>query len=193
MQTRRQFGKLVGTGALAVGIGEVTLGLSCASLEADLEKYVPIGLSAFQTIVSLVDPPIAAAVAGVITLVKAGFADVAAAVQDYQDAPAANKATLLGKISTAIVAVQSELQTFWNDLNLPDGSLATTISNLLAVILSTLAAFLPSLPAAASSASARQANLRKVVPFTPQRRSVSQFRKAFDAVLTANGHGDLAI
>lgn len=140
---RRQFGKTVGTGLLAVGIGEISMGFSCASVYTDIENYVPIGLAAFNSLITIVDPTLATTLAPIISIVKASFADLSAAIAEYNNAPAANKATLLGKVTTAINAVIDNLNQFWNDANLPDSPLASTIIGVLQIVLSTLASFLP--------------------------------------------------
>src|ERR1700722_6057929 len=149
MQTRRQFGKnaLTGTAAFALAgaVGEVSMGFSCSAstVWADIENYVPLALEAFGEILSLVNPAESTLLTPIITEVKAGLADLEAAINYYINAPAASKATWIGKITTAVNAAIQLLQQFWSDLNLPDGTLATTISNILQIIISTLAAFLP--------------------------------------------------
>lgn len=183
--TRRNFGQVVGAGALAGSLGITTMGLSCNSVFTDIENYVPIGLAAFQEIISLVAPVEAAALAPIIAIVKATFADLAAAVAQYNNAPAADKATWLGKIKTAINAVIAELQQFWNDANLPDGGLASTIAGVLQIILSTLAAFLP-LIGGAVAVSAKK--LAKTLPVVPKKRSQKQFKADINAVFLQYGY-----
>jgi hypothetical protein len=191
MQTRRQFGKMVGTGALALGIGELTMGLSCSSIFSDIETYVPIGIEAFESIIAIITPAEATALSGIITIVKAAFADLAAAVTAYENAPAANKATLLGKITTAINAVMTAIQEFWSQANLPDGTLAATIEGVLQVILSTLAAFLPLV---GSTMDTRyQERLQKLphqITFTPAKRSQKQFKAAVNVVFSSHGYAN---
>jgi hypothetical protein len=194
-QTRRQFGKVLTGGVIAIPLGVTSLGLSCGSIFLDIEKYVPVGLSAFQVVINLLDPALSLPVAALISEVKAGFADLQVVVTNYNNAPAANKASLLGKISTAIDAVKSEIQAFWSNLNLPDGSLATLISGLLGVILSTLTAFLPSLPPPIASPSAMKAmrTTTKTIIFVPKKRSVKQFKTDFNDLLVANNQQEQII
>lgn len=193
--TRREFGKAVSMTALGGTIGLTTMGLSCSSVFTDIENYVPIGIAAFQEVLSLIDPTEAALLAPIIQTVKAAFADLDAIVQQYESAPAASKATLLGKISTAISAVMSELQQFWNDANLPDGSLALTIEGVLQIILSTLAAFLPLLGSAAPVAGGFGAEaygrkkLTRTITFTATKRTQKKFKADVNAVFVANGYG----
>jgi phage-related protein len=171
MQTRRQFGKTimgaVPTIALAGGLGITTMGLSCGSIFTDIEDYVPIGLEAFQEVLNLISPAEGAALATIITAVKATFADLTTVISNYQNAPAADKSTLIGKITTAINAVMQELQQFWNDANLPSGTLASTIEGVLQVVISTLAAFLPLLGGVLLPAK----KLGKTIPIIPYTKS----------------------
>ena len=139
---RREFNKVMGYGALGTGVIS-TMGFSCQTVVNDISTYVPIGIQAFDTVLSLIDPPLALALAPIVKEVKVAFADLAAAVSAYNNAPASQKATLSGKITTALNVVIQYLQQFWSDANLPNGSLATTIIGVLQLIISTLAAFLP--------------------------------------------------
>jgi hypothetical protein len=181
--TRRTFGKYISSAALALGIGEVTMGFGCGVF-TDILTYVPIGLEAFETIISLLDPSLATALAPIIVKVKAALADIAAAVQAYQNAPASEKATLLGKITTAINVAIDEIQAFWSSLNLPDQNLATTIADVLQIILSTLAGFLPLLGGSLLMGKHHP----KSLPVTPALRSQKKFKKEINEVLRKHGY-----
>jgi len=188
MQTRRQFGKYLGTGVLAASIGEVTMGLSCSSIFTNIEAYVPIGLQAFDSILTLLDPASGIALAPIVQEVKAGFADVTAAVNAYNNAPAADKATLAGKVSTALQVVTNEIQQFWSDANLPDSGLATTIFGVLQIILSTIASFFPKLPPVTQALAAR--TLTKTIPIDLSKAASSpkKLKSSINDVFTANGY-----
>jgi hypothetical protein len=185
--TRRDFGKMVGGGVAVGTLGMTTMGLSCSSVFTDIATYVPVGLQAFEAVVDIIDPAAVIVLNPIITIVKASFADLTSAISAYNNAPAASKATLLGKISTAINDVTASLQRFWNDANLPDGTLATTISSVLQIILSTLTAFLPSLPPAAAPANAPK-TLAKTMSITPVKRTQKQFKADVNAALTKGGY-----
>jgi hypothetical protein len=186
MITRRNFIKVSSGGALALGT-MATTGFSCSSVFTDISTYVPIGLQAFEEILALISPAEATLLTPIITEVKAGFADLAAAVSAYNNAPAANKATLEGKIATAINAVIGELQQFWNDTNLPDGSLASTIAGVLQIVLSTLAAFLPLVGGALAMG---RKQLARALPITPQKRTQKQFKSDVNAVFAKYGYAN---
>lgn len=174
------------------------------NLYADIMKYVPVGLAAFNAILNIltgagvIPPGAGTAVEAIANLVKVAFADLQAAITQYQNAPAADKATLLGEISVALATVEANLQAFWSNLNIPDVNLANIIEGLLGVILGTLAAFaaqLPAPPAAPDTnsklgvARSRRANLQKLIRVTAKKRTVKQFKADFNIRLTEGGYG----
>ena len=187
--TRRGF-----TGRMLAGAGAVYLaGVNTAcwlsgSVFASIMTYVGIGLTAFQAVVSLLDPPLALALAGTIALVKAGFADLQLAVQDYNNAPAADKTTLKNRIAVVLQDLQFEIQKFWSNLNLP-GPLGTLVEGLLNIILSTLAGFAGQLPAPITPPASveKMKALAKTITVTPQVRNKSQFESDFNAKWAASG------
>lgn len=187
MQTRRQFGKTVAVGTLGVGIGITTMGVSCDTVFQDIENYVPIGLAAFQEVISLINPTEAALLAPIIQIVKAGFADLESDITQYINAPATSKSTLLGKIETAVSIVIGNLNQFWSDLKLPDGNLATTIIGVLQVVISTLAAFLPliGIPALAKSTAP---NAIPVLPRTKKQLQKAQVKADINAAFSHGGY-----
>lgn len=192
--TRRDFGKLALSGGSAVALGSVvgmtSMGLSCGSVFADITSYVPIGIAAFNEVLSLVDPTLATTLAPLTQEVKAAFADLAAAVEEYNNAPAASKATLIGKITTAMNAVIDNLQKFWSDANLPAGSLASTIGGVLQIVISTLAAFLPLIGGAVAVSDKTKA-LAKTIPVVPRSKAQlkqKQFKTAINAVFVKYGY-----
>jgi hypothetical protein len=187
MLTRRQFGKTVGYGGLGIGIGMTTMGVSCNTVFQDIEAYVPIGLAAFNEILTLVNPAEAAALAPIIGLVKAAFADLSSDITQYINAPAADKATLLGKVTTAINIVIANLNKFWSDLNLPNSGLASTIVGVLQIVISTLAAFLPLLGGTVA-ASARAGKAIPIVPMNKKQLGKSQVKASINAAFAKGGY-----
>lgn len=169
-----------------------TIGLTGCSLFTNIANYVGVGLQAFQAIVNIlmsagvIPPGAGTLIAAAILAVKAAFADVSAAIADYENAPAADKATFLGKVSTTLSAVVAELNHFWGDLNIPDSKLASLIEGLLGIIVSTLAAFIAQVPAPPTPTPAVATKKRIVV--APQKRSPTQFRKAFNQLVIAGGY-----
>jgi hypothetical protein len=191
MQTRRQFGKTIlgaaPTVALAGGLGITTMGLSCGSIWSDIENYVPIGIEAFDEVLSLLDPTLLTAISGIIKDVQAGFTALIGAITNYENAPASTKTTLVGKITTAINALISALQSFWSATNLPDGSLAQTIEGVLQLIISTLAAFLP-LIGGVLLATKKLARVIPIIPRTKAQLKQTQFKKDCGTIFTSHGY-----
>lgn len=184
-QSRRGFMKTLGlvTGTI-MGAGSF-LGISACNIYTDIMNYVPVALAAFTTVVTLINPAEGSIVAGLVTMVKAALSDIQAAVEAYENAPASQKQTLSGKISTAITAAESVLQQFWSDLKLPDGNIATLVENIINIILSTFMAFLPKLaPPAALPVKA----YAKKVAYTAKKRSLGEFKSDLNAEFVKAGY-----
>ena len=154
--------------------------------------YVGVGLQGFQAVVDLlvgqgvIKTGQGTAVDSVITLVNAAFAALQTAVADYQSAPAANKATMLGKISTALQVAENDIGKFWQSLSIPDANLAATIAGLLGIIVSTLAGFAVKLPAPPAS---MKAVIPPALAAAPKARTAKEFKKDFNNILDQNGFG----
>lgn len=173
-----------------VVLGTTATLTGCTSFQSIL-NYVQVGLQAFEAILSILAGAgvLVTPIQAVTALVKAGFADLETAVNDYNAAPAAGKTTLSGKISTAITVLQNEIANFWTSLNLPNGNLAQTISGLLGVIVSTLEGFLTQLPAPAAA----RAKLPAQISGPAHARSTNQFKADFNKILAANNYSQYAL
>jgi hypothetical protein len=162
---------------------------ACASVVNDL-------VTAFQSILGIL------AGAGLVpggALVVTALQNVLSAVQAYESAPSADKVTLGEKLATIIAIAQADLQTWFAGLNLT-GTLATVIESLVAVILSTLAGLLPTLPSPptqpdevrAAKALTRHIEYVPVATITISKgglKSASEsFRSTFNAKLTTQGY-----
>lgn len=193
---RRNFLSYSG-GALAV-VGGTVMNTGCwfsQSVFDSIIKYVGVGLQAFNAVVSLltgagvINPIEGSAILGLINLVKAGFADLQTAVNNYNNAPATDKQTLLGKIATALAVLEGSIQQFWNDLQLPNAGLAGIIEGLLGIILSTLSGFASSLPTVSVS---KKALARQIV-VPAKKRTPKQFKKDFNTVLVQGGYAQYQV
>src|SRR5271169_471682 len=107
---RRTFAKWMVGGAAAL-LSPLTLLLSSCNPSDVFTKilaYANIGLQAFESVLGILEwanilpPVLGPTIKLIIDAVKAGFADVITAVNDYNAAPAIDKATLIGKISTVL-------------------------------------------------------------------------------------------
>jgi hypothetical protein len=196
--TRRQALKAMAIfGTITASLSQMAV--SCSNLFTEILAYISVGLQGFASIVSILSGvgvvPLGsgAALNAIIALVKAGFADLQTAVNDYEAAPAANKTTLEGKISTVLHDLQNEITAFWNNLTIPDAQTAALIQGLLEVITTTLAGFATQLPPAPASSAALHGSFSKKLAFTAQRRSKKQFKNDFNAILHAHGQDRYAI
>ena len=173
-----------------------SVGCSFSSVYADILKYVPVALSAFSSIISIlagagdIGSPLAPAIAAVIAQVNKGFADLQTAVNAYDAAPSSQKSTVVGEISTALKVVESYLQAFWNSLTLPDPQMASLVEGLLGVITSTLLGFATQLPVPTvpSAVTSMRANLTRTITAAPQKRSIKKFRSDFNALLKGTAY-----
>ena len=184
MTTRRGFVKTMGLVTGTVLASGSFLGIGACNIFNDIMKYIPIALTAFTTIVTMINPAEGSVVALLVSMVKAALADIQTAVTNYENAPAGQKQTLSGKIATAITAAEQVLQQFWSDLKLPGGSMATLVEGVINIILSTLMSFLPQLAPPAALATKPIANK---IQFTPKKRTVSQFKSDLNAQFVAAG------
>lgn len=196
--TRRFFGKGLGMIGLLSALGSTLFTVGCGIVN-EIASYVGIGLQAFQSIVDILSGAgvitigEGSAIDAIVALVKSGFADLAAAVSAYDNAPASAKQSLLGKISTVISIIMAQIQQFWNDLHIPDPRLADTIKGLLGIILATLAGFLTQLPSpgpAAVKANDKVKALPNTLPVKAQVRKMTDFKHDFNSILEQNGFGE---
>ena len=198
--TRRSFAGTIGKFGALAGLGSlVSFTTACpawlGSVEANLLKYIPVAIQAVTGILSVLTGG-GIAISPIVTLaltdVKAAFADLSADIEAYQNAPAAQKATLLGQLSTALTIVEGNVQQFWADLNIPDGIIATVVAGVLAVVVSTLGYFQSQLPVptptpALASMRQKRMALAKTLNAPAQKRSLGQFKSDLNVAFGSTG------
>ena len=181
---RREFSKTVGTGALVLATGgmAVTDGCSWGNVIADLKNWIPIALSALSSILKIlsINNPI-------ITLIQAGFAALLAAITNYQAGTG-----VLSDVTNAITDIEQNFQNFFASLNVPQG-LLNTIEGIGTIILSTLQAFTNELNPAGTTASATFKVGGRVTSFTPQKRTIQQFKNDYNTAVVAGGHPEISM
>lgn len=194
MQTRRGFNKTLGLGSLFVLIGS-SLSLEGCSVFDSILTWVPIGLTALQGIVTVLGPLIGPA-AGIITLIKAAFADLSAAVSAYKnDTNPADKATLLAKIRTFLGDIVNNFQTFFNALNIGNNPILNIVIGLANVILAAIEGFMGQLPATGTKTPTTSFHVgTRQLTVTPKfYNRVSDFKHDYNAVASAGGHPEISI
>jgi len=194
---RRKFFRLSALGSLGVMAASTVFSTACfisGSVFNQILAYVGLGLRAFQSILDIlsgagvIPAGGAGAIDAVVNLVKSGFADLQIAVENYQNAPADQKNTLLQKVSTVLAVLEANLQQFWADLNIPDQALGTLIKGLLGIILATLGGFATQLPAPQSTPQIEKAKkLKNIIMVPAQKRTPKQFKNDFNAKLQQAG------
>jgi hypothetical protein len=189
---RRSFLK---TGALAVaGAGVLELeGCSPSTVYAQIEAWVPTALLALQGILTVIAPfvPISGTISVIVGLIKASFADLEAAVTEYQNAPAANKTTLLGKIRTVLQDIADNFGKFLADLNLGGNPMLTLVVSLVQVILNVLAGFANQLPGPAAMSRTYSTRSGQAVLVNPTKMSLKQFKAFYNKLAEQNGHPEI--
>lgn len=190
--TRRSFAKVSGLWILALAsIGSVfTAG---CDIWSQIQAWVPAGIAAFESVVTLVAPLAAPGIDAIAELVKAGFASLASAVNQYINAPAADKATFKQKVLLILSQLTGDIQNFLSSVNVgATNPIVKIVLGLVAIILSTIQGFTNAIGASAvTSASLRMAGV--MVSVTPVKRDRKRFVSDFNGALVSAGHPELQI
>ena len=190
MQTRRQFSSTILLALSALSMPFVMAG--CNVIDSIL-TWVPVGLTALQGIVTLLGPLIGPA-AGIVLLIKAGFADLSAALTDYKnDTNPADKNTLLAKIRTLLADIVAHFQDFLAALNLGNNPIVNIVVGLVSIILSAIEGFMGQLPQPTALTASFHVGARQFTVTPKYYKRVSDFKRDFNSVATANGHPEIAI
>jgi phage-related protein len=192
MQTRRKFFQLLiflGTLSLAP---LSFLGCNATTVWQQIQLWVPVGIAAFEQILTLVAPLAAPGIDAIAELIKAGFASLAAAIDQYLNAPAASKDTLAQKIILIFNDITANIQSFITALGQSANPVVKIAVALINIIVSTIEGFLnqimPTPPAPATLKVGRE-----TVTVNPVKRDRKQFVADFNEVCNANGHPELDI
>src|ERR1700761_2470067 len=109
---RRSFVGHLTTGAAAgVLLGATTTISGCSTLD-ELETWVPVGLAAFDGIVTLINPAAGTTLELAVKGLDILWAAVATAIANYNHDTTDPKATLLQKIVAALVGLEGGLDQF---------------------------------------------------------------------------------
>ena len=189
--TRRSFAKYTGVGLL--GLSLTFEGCTAGSVFNSILTWIPIGISAIQGIVTLLDGLVPPGASAIITLVNAAFASLSATVTEYNnDTNPADKATLLAKIHTILADIVSNFQSFLNALNLGNNPIEAIVIGLSNIILAALAGFINQLPSANIPTSMSFRLDGKNISVTPKYyKSVSQFKSDYNTFANSHGHPEM--
>jgi hypothetical protein len=196
--TRRNWIQQSGVALAAASFGTITFSMAGCSVMSAISAYVPVGLAAFNGVIALlssvglIPPGTSTAIGLIVAIVKAGFADLLTAINEYNAAPAASKVSFEQKISLVLTDIGDNITKFMDDVS---SSLATStvgklVVGLVSLILSTLAGFAGQLPAPAAG---RKTYAVAGQAVTPRAISVKEFKKEYNQLVGAGGHPELEL
>jgi hypothetical protein len=188
---------------LAGATGGAALFMMGCNVFEDIENWVPVGLAAFQSVVSLlasagvINPVADAGINLLISAITNAFNQIVADVKAYQAITPA-PAGALQKIQATLSIIVQNLQAFLNSINVTDSKLLDTIVGLAQIILSTIAAFENDLVAKGAQPGTMSPTRRthlshnaRTIQIVPQARTVNQFISDFNSTAAAHGHPEV--
>src|ERR1039458_8691232 len=133
---RRAFSMKAGKLLLA-GAAFTVLPITGCNWVAFLAHYIPIINGGISTIETYFGAALPIGVAGLIDSVKAILADIGTACAEYEVAPAASKATILGKIEVFLKGVVDGFQQILDNFGL-FGTVPAIVLGVINIVISTL-------------------------------------------------------
>ncbi|SRR5258708_6598253 len=195
---RRNFVKGSYSGLLYLAIGGSAFTMTGCNVFDDILAWVPVGLTALEGITTVLGPLLGPGAAAVITIIKAGFADLSAAVSEYRsDTNPADKATLLARIRTFLSDIVNNFQSFLNALNLGNNPIINIVIGLVDVVLAAIEGFMGQLPPAPVGTKPVPKEFKlgtQVHVIVPKfYKSVGDFKRDYNSIATTNGHPEVII
>ena len=130
---------------------------SCAQVVSDVETnvktFLPVILTSVTQILNLLAStgvlPLGTgtAAAGLLAMINAGTTTALTAIDQYENDPAADKATLAGKIREALSAMADNVSTFISNLKLTGNPAVNVVASLVSILLSAITGYANQLPA----------------------------------------------
>lgn len=164
--------------------------LTLTAIENTINTYMPVILQAIAGVFAIFDPPLAAILMPLFTLVQAGVAAVEAAIANWKDADATEKPGLVGDIIAALQTAQTSLANFLAAIKVhASGPIYIAASALIPLILGVLQSFVnrltPAVPASAKF-KVRAAVTVNGAAIVPLELSAADFKKQFNATAVKN-------
>jgi hypothetical protein len=184
--------KFLSTGGLFLLLSSIGTTIACpggSSVFDTIFQYATLGLQAFQVVLNIlsgsnvIPVPLTGTLLMVVSLVKAGFADLQVIVKEYEAAPADQKDTVAHRISTVLYEIENHIIDFWSGLNIPDQKVASLVQSLVGLIVSTLSGFQIKIPGAPS----RQLKPSKLGNIQPKTLTPHEFKSQFNQLLEQHG------
>lgn len=169
-------------------------GCSLSSLEAQVNGYIPVIIQTVDAMLGLFDPALAPLFNAGASIIKAAVADVEAAYADWQNALAAEKPGLAGKIAAALQVVAQDFGNFIDDVDAKaPASLAIDVTAVASIALGAIQYFINALSGTPGTARTVKPRTAQVFLVQPLHYSVKQYKAAVNAKLASFGRSDLEI
>jgi hypothetical protein len=165
----------------------------CAFSISSILEYIPVGVNAIKGVFNVL------ASAGItvpgLNIILAAFAALSGGISEWQNAPAAQKATLLEKVSLLLQDVIDNIGTFLASLTLGASPLLALITGLVTVILNILAGFATHLPPSPAVGRLKHIPMIAGHPLTvvPKVVSIKTFKSQWNTVCTQYAHPEIEL
>jgi hypothetical protein len=194
--SRRQFcGHLTGGAILAVaGVGEIGWMYACNKVDVwhEVEAWVPMGIDAFDSIITLVDPIMSPAITTIALLVKSGFTSLSSAIDSYLAAPPADKVTWQQRVKLILSGLGADMQSFLTAIGQTGNPIINLVVLLVQVVVNAVSGFVNAIggtPAAFPKKFTMGAHSIRVVPTLQDRdQFIVSFNGACDKVSRPDLH-----
>jgi len=187
MMNRRQFNKSLLAFSAFSAIGAAGCP-SLVSIETELNDWVPLGLDAFDGVLALFDPPLAALLAPESSLVIDGLNAIESGIAAWQAADATQKPGLLGGVIAGIQTAETSIGNFLAAVGVKAPALLGPAKALANIILGILQNFANRLGGSPATAAATVSVKGGAIQIEPLNLSQSQFCKKFDTKASDLGH-----
>lgn len=163
-----------------------------ASIESTIKAWLPLASSSFNAILGILATAgvVCAACAALSAAVFGAITVTTQAVDAYLSAPSGDKATLLGKLQTALTALQGSLTNFFDAINIPVPAVSAVIIGLAKILLSAIGGFLSKLPTPTVAPTTARHRMNGQVHEVPAKvyKNPKEFIKEWNTVVVTGGY-----
>lgn len=176
----------------------VTGGCTVGGVLAALQRYVPVGLAAFEGIVTLINPAAGSVLATVTLAVKTLWQNLQTVLAEYNAAPAANKTTVLGRVDTALNSLVGSLENLLREFGVGSHADQATGLSALMLLIATLSGIQATLPVpGAAAARARRAAMPTYHTLNGQQVAIvadpKHFKDQYNTIMRAGRRPELQL
>lgn len=203
--SRRQFTGHLVKGAFGVAVlaaeagGAAFLLTGCSFNLNSILAWVPTATSSISSILTLLVGAGALACMTCSVLANIALAAISAigtAVQAYENAPVADKATLLGKIQTALQAAMTASGAFFESANVPDQKTFSLIVGIAGLVLSAISGFIAQVGGSTPVPAIFKVSTpttTQTIPYSPKVYTLRTYKGSFNKLVTGYGHTELVM